>query len=82
MFDAIMFQYDLKHDQKVEMKKDIGLTLAFTRAASACVFSPDFARRYPGFVGLMSGSTPTELIGQLTPMSADMSAATSACSTS
>ena len=83
ILDSVVLQYDLDNCQAIMLRFSIReSTLAFTTAASACVLSPSCARRYPGFVGSTSGSTPTELMGQLTPIRADMSAATSACSTS
>ena len=83
MLYSVVLKDDLDNCQAIILWFSIReSTLAFTSAASACVLSPSWACRYPGFVGSTSGSTPTELMGQLTPIRADMSAATSACSTS
>lgn len=62
--------------------RNIERTLAFTNAALAWSLAPPANRKYPGRVWSTSGSTPTELTGQSTPIRADIKAATSACSTS
>lgn len=58
------------------------IMLALTNAASANVFSPSPGFKYPYRSGSTSGKTPMELTGQAVPISADMSAEISACSTS